>query len=81
MRNDFKYVPTISLSLANDKARQRSKKTLITGAMIPTFLVGLWQAGVALFGLLVITNWVQIKSHSKGLTNNEKDNSQRKNKR
>lgn len=61
MRNDFKYVPTISLSLANDKARQRSKKTLITGAMTSTLLVGLWQASIALFGLLAIANFVQKK--------------------
>ncbi|MBO0412461.1 hypothetical protein JZO81_15435 [Enterococcus hulanensis] len=62
MRNDFDYVETIPVSVANDKARCRSKKTLLTGAMTTSFLAGLWQAGVALFGVLIVTNLVQKKN-------------------
>jgi len=62
MRNDFDYVETIPVSVANDKARRRSKKTLLTGAMTTSFLSGLWQAGIALFGVLIVTNLVQKKS-------------------
>ncbi|MGF2943238.1 hypothetical protein [Enterococcus xiangfangensis] len=61
MRNDFEYVQTIPVSVATTKARRRSKRTLITGAMTSVFLTGLWQAGLALLGLLLITNLVQKK--------------------
>lgn len=59
MRSDFKYVPTVSISIANGKARRRSKKALLTGAAAATFFSGLWQAGVVLLGLLTVTNIVQ----------------------
>lgn len=62
MRSDFKYVPTIPVSEANDKARRRSKKTLLTGAGFATFFGGLWPASLIIFVLLVVTNLVQKKA-------------------
>ncbi|MGG5333852.1 hypothetical protein [Enterococcus sp. AZ163] len=59
MRSDFYYVIKVPASVANDIARRRSKKTMLTGAMTATFLLGQWQAGVALFAMLIVANLVQ----------------------
>lgn len=61
MRNDFRYVPTIPVSIANKKAWRKAKKTMLTGAMAATLACGVWKAAVAMLGLLAITNLVQKK--------------------
>lgn len=61
MRNDFQYVRTVPVSVANKNASRKSMKTMLTGAMAAAFACGVWQAAIAVFGILAITNLVQKK--------------------
>lgn len=61
MRNDFEYVKTVPINKAVQIARRRSKRTLLTGAMGAVLATGLWQAAVAMFALLAVTNIIQKK--------------------
>ncbi|MGM0214920.1 hypothetical protein [Enterococcus sp. AZ109] len=59
MREDFVFVKNISVDLSKRAARRRAKKVGLTGAMAATLVLGAWQPGLVLFGLLTVTNIVQ----------------------
>lgn len=59
MRNDFEYIPTIPVQIANKKSVQRAEKTMITGAMVTAICLGFLKTALALLGVLTIVNIMQ----------------------
>lgn len=59
MREDYTYNSTIDRAEAQRRARCKSKRVLVGAASGVSFLCGVWKAGLALLGLLVLVNLVQ----------------------
>ena len=61
MRQDYYFTDSVPRINAKRVSRCRSKKAMLTGCAVTSFLVGVWQGGLLFIGVLGFANYVQKK--------------------
>lgn len=59
MREDFEYIPTMPIHVAQTKSNRKCKKAILSGATAAMAGAMMWLPAVILLGVLTVVNAVQ----------------------